>query len=800
MGTETDAPTTAPRPLAGTRVVEIGTGIAAGYAGKLFVDAGADVVKVEPVGGDPLRSWSATGADTSAAPGPLFAHLAAGKRSVVGGPDDGPVAALLDAADVVIETGEVDPEALRSARPELVVVSVTPYGRTGPYAGRPATDFTVQAECGSIAGRGVPERPPVQAGGRTSEWAAGLYAATAGLAALLGVRAGAPGTAVDASWLEAMTVSTNLFADPMWSIMTALMGIDPPGDPRSVETPSIYPTADGWIGFNTNGPQHAEAFLRLIERDDLIADGYVNAGVRTGNRIEFDGWVRDWTTRHATAEILDRAAALRVPTARVNDAATVLDEEHLAARGFFVTGPDGRGRVPRAHYAIDGERPPLPTAAPALGADTGTDLGTVGAVSVPSSDRAGVTATQPLAGLKVLDITSWWAGPANTQILAALGADVVHVESIAHPDPMRYAAAVMFLDRERWWELSSFYLCINTNKRGATLDLGTPDGVALAERLIEWADVVVENYTPRVMPKFGLPWERVHELNPAALMIRQPAFGLDGPWAERLGFAQNMEQMCGMAFLTGHADEEPLVPRGPCDPLGGAHAAFATLVALASRDRTGAGSLVEVPLIEGALNVTAEPVVEYGVTGRVMGRDGNRSAHAAPQGLYSCADGAYLAVSVATDDQWAALAAAIDATDLAADAELGDLAGRRRHHDRIDAALEAWSKGRDVPTAVDELIAAGVPAAALTDGRRVHLHPQHQARGYAEDTPHVVLGSLPVFGMPFHITGRDRWNERPAPVMGEHNAEILQGLLGLDDDEIARLTESGVIGDRPAGT
>ena len=129
-------------------------------------------------------------------------------------------------------------------------MSVTPYGRTGPYAGRPATDFTVQAECGSHRRAQRPERPPVQAGGRTSEWAAGLYAATGGLAALLGVRAGAPGTAVDASWLEAMTVSTNLFADPMWSIMTALMGIDPPGDPRSVETPSIYPTADGMDRFS----------------------------------------------------------------------------------------------------------------------------------------------------------------------------------------------------------------------------------------------------------------------------------------------------------------------------------------------------------------------------------------------------------------------------------------------------------------------------------------------------------------------------------------------------------------------
>lgn len=828
MGDDTTAPEARrdqPRPLAGLRVVEIGDGIAAGYAGKLFVDAGAQVVKVEPADGDPLRRWSATGADTSAMPGPLFAHLAAGKRSVTGVPGHARVDALLAAADVVIDTGALDPDALRVGRPDLVVITITPFGRTGPLAGRPATDFTVQAECGSIAGRGVPELPPVQAGGRTSEWAAGLYGAVAGLAAALGVRGGAEGTVVDASWLEAMTLCTNLYADPMWSIMRAVMGIDPPGDPRSVETPSIYPTADGWIGFNTNGPQHAEAFLRLIERDDLIEAGYVNAYMRSGNRHEFDAWVRDWTTRHPTGEILDRAAALRVPTARVNDAATVLEEEQLVARGFFVPSGDGRLRVPRPHYRIDGVRPPVPPPAPDLGADDDQvdALTHAAAASGPpapavAADGPAPTATRPLEGLKVLDITSWWAGPSNTQLLAALGADVVHVESIAHPDPMRYAAAVAFLDRDRWWELSSFYVCINTNKRGITLDLGTPEGVALAERLIGWADVVVENYTPRVMPKFGLGWERVHELNPQAVMVRQPAFGLDGPWAERLGFAQNMEQMCGMAFLTGHPDQEPLVPRGPCDPLGGAHAAFATLVALADRAITGTGALVEVPLIEGALNVTAEPVVELTATGRIMGREGNRSAHAAPQGLYPCAPAdadadvvdvagseavgfeRLLAVSVISDEQWRALAGVLGDASLAADPELAALAGRRRHHDRIDLALGPWAAGRTVAEAVEALVDAGVPAAALSDPRTVHLHPQHVARGYAEDTPHAVLGSMPVYGMPFRISGRARWNERPAPVMGEHNTEVLGGLLGLGDDELAALAAAGIIGDRPAGT
>jgi len=781
------------RPLEGIRVVQVGTGIASGYAGKLFVDAGAEVIAVEPPDGDPLRRWSATGPVPEGRDGALFCFLAAGKASVVGDPTDPEIRSLLVSADLVIESGEVDPDGLRASDPRLVVTSITPFGRTGAFADRPATEFIVQAECGSIASRGTLDHPPVQAGGRIAEWAAGLFAASASLAAVLGVRSGADGAAIDVSWIESMCISTNLFADPMWSLMKAFMGIDPSGPARSVETPSIYRTSDGWIGFNTNGPQHAEAFLHLIERPDLVEAGYVSAATRSANRLEFDRWVSDWTTAHTTAEILALAGPMKVPTVRVNDGATVLDEEHLVAREFFGSSSDGSFVAPRPHYRIDGRRPGSARPVATLGSSIVDDRA--------SFDRPPVTKRRPLEGLKVLDITCWWAGPSNTQILAALGADVIHVESIAHADPMRFAAAVMFLDRDRWWELSSFYLGINTNKRGITLDLDSPDGVALTERLIEWSDIVVENYTPRVMPKFGLGWERIRELNPRVVMVRQPAFGLDGPWADRVGFAQNMEQMAGMAYLTGFADQEPLVPRGPGDPLGGAHAAFATLSALAQRDRTGRGVLVEVPLIEGSLNITAEPVVEHSAYGRMLERDGNRSAHCAPQGLYACdGDEQWLALSVADDAQWRELCAVIDAPDLAADRTLDDLAGRRAAHDRLDGHIAAWAATRSLDDALDALVAAGVPAARLADHRAVHLHPHLQSRGYFEDAPHVIVGSLPIAGMPFRMTGRDRWIDAPAPTMGEHNREILGGLLGLDDAELERLTAAGVIGDRPVGS
>ncbi len=787
------------RPLAGIRVVDFSTGVSGGYATKLFVDAGAEVVKVEPPAGDPLRRWSASGA-TGGEAGALFRFLAAGKRSVLGSPPDLAVARLVAGADMVVDSGDagLDPQALFAADPRLVVCSITPYGLTGPYAGRPATEFTVQAECGSIAGRGTPERPPVQAGGRIAEWSAGATAAAAALAALHRSTRSGEGALLDVSWLEVMVLATNLYSDLMFSLMGRP---ELPGPPRSVELPSIDPTADGWIGFNTNGAQHFRAFAELVERPDLV--GHPQFGTipgRVAARSEWDAIVRSYTTAHTTAEILERAEQLRVPTARVNDGRSVLDEPQVIAREFYAADEATGVRAPRSHYLLNGARMPAGAAAPELGADDPDAL--LRERSAPSRPATGAL---PLDGVRVLDLTAWWAGPAVAQLLAAMGADAVHVESLTHLDPMRLASAVMFMGRDRWWEYSGFHMAINTNKKGVTLELGSEEGRALVRRLVQWADVVVENYTPRVLERWGLGWETVHELNPRAVMMRMPAFGLDGPWRGRLGFAQTVEQMSGMAWVTGYADGEPLVPRGPCDPIGGMHASFAVLAALAARDRTGEGQLVEAALLDSALNMTAEQVIEYTATGNVLGREGNRSPWAAPQGLYAChepsamgtAGERWLALSVANDEQWEALVKVVGAPAWAQDPQLATHGGRRAAADLIDRELDAWARGRDVTATVELLLGAGIPAATLTNPRNLTGHPQLAARGYLEQVPNDVVGTHGVPGLPLRMSGVDRWIRGGAPLVGEHNHEVLSGILGLGAADVTRLSEAGVIGTEP---
>jgi crotonobetainyl-CoA:carnitine CoA-transferase CaiB-like acyl-CoA transferase len=389
--------------------------------------------------------------------------------------------------------------------------------------------------------------------------------------------------------------------------------------------------------------------------------------------------------------------------------------------------------------------------------------------------------------VRIIDATAWWAGPEAGRLLALLGADVVHLEATRAPDGMRMAGGV-FIGQSRWWERSGIALSANTGKRGITLDLTQDDGRDLLDRLLADADVLLENFSPRVAERFELTPERLHALNPGLVLVRMPAFGLDGPWRDRVGFAQTMEQVTGMAWITGHADDQPRIPRGPCDPLAGAHAAFAVLVALEERARTGTGPFIESTMVEAAMNVAAEQIIEWTANGVELQRQGNRAPGFVPQGLYPCAgEEQWLAISVATDEQWAALV------------EVVGLTSDRREHDEVDRELAAWAEDRDLEATVDELVAAGIPAGAARDPRTIGTHPQLAARGFFERLEHPVVGEQPFATLPFRYASVDRWLTRPAPTMGEHNAEVLGGELGLTDEELAALEAAEVIGTAPSG-
>ncbi|MFP6665642.1 MAG: CoA transferase [Deltaproteobacteria bacterium] len=787
--------------LGGFRVVDFSSEIAGPYATKLFADAGADVIKIEAAAGDSLRTWSATGGHPGRAPGALFRFLNASKRSVVAAPDSAEAARLISGADLLVEDfaaqAPFDRVALLAANPGLVLLSISPFGLNGPLADRASTEFTIQAEAGSIAIRGVPGQEPYQAGARTTEWMGGTFASVAALAALQHARRSGRGEHIDFSLQEGMALAATTYMDLMWG----LFGRPPiSGSMQNVETPSIHRTRDGFVGFNTNTQQQIADFMIVIERPDLLASGEFKQ--LTDRMVRLEEWeaiVGAWTAKHTTDEIVAKAALLRVPVAPVGNGRSVLEHEHLVARGIYSEDPSGGFQRPRPPYRVDDESPPPPRAAPALGADTGK-------IEPRERPRPGTDAAAalPLAGLRILDVSNWWAGPSASHFLACLGAEVIHIESTRRPDGARMIGGMFAGQHDEWWECSTFFLSANTNKSDLAVNLNEEKGQQILWKLLDTADILLENYSPRVMDGFGFTREAVAARKPDCLYTRMPAFGLDGPWRDHVGFAQTMEQMSGLAWLTGHVDDQPRIQRGPCDPLAGVHAAFAILAALERRKQTGAGAFLECTMVEGALNAAAEQVVEYTAYGNLMERRGNRCPEAAPQGLYPTAGHAavenprWLALSIRTAEQWTALLGWLGNPPWAAAMGTLDLSGRQAIEDRIDAELKPVFAARDRDELVGELLAAGIPAAALADQRELSSHPQLVHRGTYEELEHPIVGRQSFIGMPFRYASVAHWLRTPAPLLGQDNSSILAS-LGYSSADIAALQEAGVIGNKPEG-
>jgi crotonobetainyl-CoA:carnitine CoA-transferase CaiB-like acyl-CoA transferase len=641
----------------------------------------------------------------------------------------------------------------------------------------------------------------LQAGGRIGEWVAGAYGAVAAAAALRRSRAAGQPDLLDLSAFEAMVVT---MGGP-GAVSASVLGDDRPVPGRSLELPSIVPTADGLVGFCTITGQQFADFLVMIERADLIDDAdLASFAGRRRRRAEFLEMVHGWAATRTTDEIVELAAAMRIPVAPVGTPNTVTEIDHFRERGVFVKNASG-ALQPRTPYRSEAFGTVGPGAVPAPGEHDGLVDWPIRpgrpAPAGPGPDTTdAAAAARPLAGLRVVDFTAFWAGPAATRILAALGADVIKVEGLSRPDGMRFSGGLP-PTQDQWWEWGPVFLAFNGGKRDLTLELSMPEASDIALRLIATADLVVENFSPRVMAGFGLEWPDIKAVSPRVTMVRMPAFGLNGPWRDRVGFAQTMEQASGMAWLTGQADGPPLIPRGVCDPIAGLHAAFAALAALEVREATGQGMQVECTMVEAALNVAAEALLEASVNGRELRRDGNRGPGASPQGVYRCAGpDHWIALAVLDGAGWQGLAGALGRADLAGRGDLATEAGRREAADELDAAISEWTAGITPDEAEHRLRRAGVAAARVSTASDLLTDPQLLARGFWEPVSHPVTGKFLTPGLPFRSAASERLpSQAAAPTLGQHNEEILTAILGLSTEEIQALAERQVIGTRPKG-
>ncbi len=753
-------------PLAGVRVLDLTDGIAGAYCTKLLADAGADAVVAEPPGGQPGRRHSPD----------LFDYLHTTKRSV----SRDRAGLLRPGADIVVVDESFDVDAARRECPQQVVVAISPWGRRGPWARRPATEFTMQAACGSTGGRGLPGLPPLAAGGRIGEWLAGTYAAVGALAAWMEAHRSGRGEEVDVAMFDCMAVGMVTFPSVFAAFAAARGRPGGVATVRRVEVPSIEPTRDGYVNFTTNSAQQFRDFALLIGHPEVADDdAYQRAAARFANRDRFWSMTRAYTTSRTSSEVIEEATRLRIPVAPVLDGKGTLGFEQFASRQVFTAHPSGRFRQPRIPYRMDGGggRPFAPVPDPGQH-DRAVDWPATPPPRQPEGWRL------PLAGVRVVDLTAWWAGPCAVHVLGCLGADVVKVESTQRPDLMRFASACG-PDEPDWWEWSALVHAVNTNKRGVTIDLSHPEGRRLASRLFETADLVVENYTPRVMDNFGFDWPRLHELNRRLCLVRMPAFGLDGPWRDRPGFAQTMEAVTGLASLTGFPDGPPTLVGGAGDPVAGLHAAFACLLALCARAGDGEGHLVESTMVEAVLNVAAEGPIAAQTTGRAPARCGNGSpVPVIAQGVYPCAG----------EDEWIALTLEDPGQLAHLPAALGVPAPAGGHPDDLDRWLTELASRCRADELAERLAASGVAAAAVIAPWRVADNLQLASRGLFETEHHPVTGDQRVPGLPLRMSRVDAWVRSPSPRLGEHNEEVFEE-LGVGAGRREQLRRDGVIGE-----
>ncbi|MFV0524637.1 MAG: CoA transferase [Acidimicrobiales bacterium] len=773
-----------PGPLAGMRVVEAGTTVATAYAGRLLADLGADVALVEPPAGHPLRSVppfldDVPGPDRSA----VAAYHHAGKRSINLA---GPAPRWLAGADLILTDGSLEPLAgpiAMAAAAGATVVDVSAWGRSGPFAGDPDGDLLVLAASGFLSVASTvsndPDPLPIRVPGELSQVLSGCCAALTGAAAWLDGRP----TSVEIAALEVMAGSLAT------AYSTAAYTGDVPAHDgvRGVWPWGIFRCRDG-----------GEVLIQITDDAQwrslvgLLGDpewGHLDLFATTAGRIEQAEAVASLVTP-AMAELdsgwfLDAARRTGVAASLVNDAEQVMAWDQLAERDYLrpitTPGTDRPILAPSAPYRFDGVRPSAVRSLAPRGTDDDTPSWPVRArrdrSPIESGPGSNGAARGPLDTIRVVDLTRVWAGPYAAMHLAHLGAEVIKVEHVGRPDVTRVLGP--FADEEPGLDRSGYFNQYNQGKASIGLDLGTSDGRAELAELIRRSDVVIENMRAGALARLGLDDDTLRCLNPRLVTVSLSGFGATGPERDRPAYGSIIDALSGLNSLVGRPGAGPTeLPMSLPDPGSGLPCALATVAGLAEARRTGRGVRVDVAMIEAWIAAVPTGVLTRSATGRTAVPVGNRDTGRVPHGVFACSgEYEWVAVAVADDPQFAALASVLGQPELTTDPRFATAADRRRNEAELEAIVERWTTARTPGDAEAALAAHGVPARAVRRLDAVVACPHLAARRFAPSLPHPVVGPRPLPGIPWRAPA---WPVEPAgaaPVLGADTDRIRSGIL-----------------------
>ncbi|MFO1079993.1 MAG: CoA transferase [Reyranellaceae bacterium] len=773
--TDGDATAAMSAPLAGLTAVEVGGAVATRYCGRLLAANGATVIQV-PGATDAAIGY---GGGASAAYG---AWLDAGKRraadlaaaqAAAGGAIDLVIAGL-DRATIADADAAIAAAGLAAA----VRVGLTWFAPDGPYAEWTGSDAILQAMSGVAWPTGAIDGLPMLPRGHAPQIVGGTTGCIAGLAAVLGRDRGWAGRRIDLDLLDANLcfMEGAVATDLAGGAPLARHGVN---RFKSMFPVGIYRTRDGWLGVTANSPAQWVDLCDLIGRPELARDPRFTLTVqRVAFADELHPQLAAAFATRTSDEWLLAGQRRRVPLAPVPDLRALPGLPHWTGRGSFAPVPDQPAATgPTLPFRYQ----PLPAVAERL----------------RPAQRA-TAVDRPLADLRVLDLSMGWSGPLATRHLADLGADVIKVESCVHLDWWRGFYTDLAVDPPPY-ETRPNFLMVNRNKRGVTLDLKSVAGKRLLLDLARRSDVMIENYAPGALDKLGLGAATMIAARPDLVHLSMGAFGATGPWRGFRGYGTTVEQASGLPFVNGEPDDPPTMQHAAYgDPVAGLFGAVACLVGLYDRARRRRGAQIDLGQVECLFQLAADAVIAQSLRPDPLPRQGSRH----PQAVVRCAcptavAGRWIAITAETVAQGEALLRTIGRPDLAIDD--GDPATWKRHEDRLEAALRAWCATRDPDDAVSVLQAAGVSAGPVHATADLLADPQLAAAGVWRRADRRISGPHLTPLAPYRLDGRRPPLVNPTPTLGEHNGEVLGGLLGLSPDELRTLAGDGVIGVRARG-
>ncbi|MGI8553844.1 MAG: CaiB/BaiF CoA transferase family protein [Dehalococcoidia bacterium] len=849
--------------LADLRVIDLTDGVAGSFCAKLFADYGADVVKVEPPEGSLLRRKCAGAGNNGA----LFRWLNTNKRGITldrARADDQVLFERLAAgSDVLIEDFTAEQRGndalvrtLLALHPRLIVISITEFGLSGPFAARRGTTLTMNALTGFSRINQVDGEPYPEPSEHIYTQA-GIVAWVTALAAIENRARTGTGQRADISVLESGV-----------AVLTPQLVRHFLGFPIARPEKQLLRCKDGYLFILANQTRAWESVQIVLGLTELSEDPrFATVQLRTQNNRLLLEAIEQRAASCTRRELFDALSTLRGVCGMVLEPDELFEDPHLQERGYFrqltggsasaqvYPGPPFRGKttpwrlareaptlgqhtseilgqwlgadVAQMDTAGGAERhPALPARsnAPEAGSNRrhlpgnqaeAPEMESAGGtnaevhqddrppplVSAASGQAAPAPHRAPLDHVRVIDLSQAWAGAFATQILGDLGAELIKVEARRRPDPWRGGIDAfqhgVGTPGNRPYNRSPLTNSVCRNKLGITLDLGTERGRALLLQVVLTADVVVENFTPRVMKNFGLEFETLVKFRPGLIMLSMPAYGDSGPYSDFPGIGGSLEPMSGNSSLMGTPDGAP-VNSGVMypDPISGLLGAAAVLTALHARDRGEKGQYINLSQHEAMISLLGG-VLTAAASGEQIGRQGDADPWVVPSRHYRCRDGRFAAISVTNDQDWLQFIESAGRSDLVSDSRYLTAEARLCHRAEVDEVVERWCAEHDAIRVEQILVHHGPAVGLVREIAEVAACPQLQARDFFRTLRHAELGEFQTAGLPWRLSDTPAVIRRGPPCLGQHSREVLTDLLALTDEDYEELERLGISGDRP---